>query len=35
MIKLTVKASAEKAWLIHYEFSFSLNSGDKPNGAQK
>ena len=35
MIKLTVKASTEKAWLFHYEFSFSLNSGDKPNGAQK
>ena len=35
MIKLTVKASAEKAWLFHTEFSFSLNSGDKPNDAQK
>ena len=27
------KASAEKAWLL-YEFSLSLNPGDKPNVAQ-
>ena len=33
LIKLTVKASSEKAWLL-YEFSFSLNPGDKPNDAQ-
>ena len=33
LIKLTVKASSEKAWLL-YEFPFSLNSGDKPNDAQ-
>ena len=33
LIKLTVKASLEKAWLL-YEFSFSLNPGDKPNDAQ-
>ena len=30
LIKLTVKASAEKAWLF-YEFPFSLNPGGKPN----
>ena len=30
LIKLTVKASSEKAWLL-YEFPFSLNLGDKPN----
>ena len=35
LIKLTVKASSEKAWLaILYEFPFSLNPGDKPNDAQ-
>ena len=33
LIKLTVKASSEKAWLL-YEFPFSLNLGDKPNDAQ-
>ena len=33
LIKLTVKASSEKTWLL-YEFSFSLNPGDKPNDAQ-
>ena len=33
LIKLTVKASSEKAWLL-YEFPFSLNSGNKPNDAQ-
>ena len=33
LIKLTVKASSEKAWLF-YEFPFSLNPGDKPNDAQ-
>ena len=33
LIKLTVKASSEKAWLL-YEFPFSLNPGDKPNDAQ-
>ena len=33
LIKLTVKASSEKAWLL-YEFPFSLNLGDKPNHAQ-
>ena len=33
LIKLTVKASSEKAWLL-YEFPFSLNSGDKPNDPQ-
>ena len=32
LIKLTVKASSEKAWLL-YEFPFSLNPGDKPNDA--
>ena len=32
LIKLTVKASSEKVWLL-YEFSFSLNTGDKPNDA--
>ena len=32
LIKLTVKASSEKVWLL-YEFSFSLNPGDKPNDA--
>ena len=29
LIKLTVKASSEKAWLL-YEFPLSLNPGDKP-----
>ena len=33
LIKLTVKASPEKAWLL-YEFSFSLNPGGKSNDAQ-
>ena len=35
LIKLAncFKASAEKAWLV-YEFSLSLNPGDKPNVAQ-
>ena len=33
LIKLTVKASSEKAWLL-YEFPFCLNPGDKPNDAQ-
>ena len=33
LIKLTVKASSEKAWLL-YEFPFSLNPSDKPNDAQ-
>ena len=33
LIKLTVKASSEKAWLL-YEFSFSLNPGGKPNDTQ-
>ena len=33
LIKLTVKARSEKAWL-RYEFQFSLNPGDKPNDAQ-
>ena len=33
LIKLTVKASSEKAWLL-YEFPFSLNPGDKPSDAQ-
>ena len=33
LIKLTVKVSSEKAWLL-YEFPFSLNRGDKPNDAQ-
>ena len=31
LIKLTVKPSVDKAWLLYYGFSFSLNSGDKPN----
>ena len=30
LIKLTVKTSSEKAWLL-YEFQFSLNPGDKLN----
>ena len=34
LIKLTVKARAEKAWLL-YEFPFSLNPSEKPNDAQK
>ena len=34
LIKLTVKASLEKAWLL-YEFSFSLNPGDKPNNSKE
>ena len=33
LIKLTIKASSEKAWLL-YEFPFSLNPGYKPNNAQ-
>ena len=33
LIRLTVKANSGKAWLL-YEFPFSLNPGDKPNGAQ-
>ena len=33
LVKLTVKVSAGKAWLL-YEFTFSLNPGDKPNDAQ-
>ena len=33
LIKLTVKASTEKMWLL-YEFPFSLNPGDKPNDTQ-
>ena len=33
LIKLTVKARSEKAWLL-YEFPFSLNPGNKPNDAQ-
>ena len=33
LIKLTVKASSEKAWLL-YEFPFSLNPGGKPNDTQ-
>ena len=33
LIKLTVKASPEIAWLL-YEFPFSLNPSDKPNDAQ-
>ena len=33
LIKLTVKPSSEKAWLL-YEFPFSLSPGDKPNDAQ-
>ena len=32
LIKLTVKTSSEKAWLL-YEFSFSLNPDDKSNDA--
>ena len=32
LIKLTVKARAEKAWLLH-EFLFSLNPPDKLNDA--
>ena len=35
LIKLTVKVSAEKAWLLYHKFPFSLNPGDKPNVAQK
>ena len=31
--QLSVEASSEKVWLL-YEFSFSLNPGDKPNDAQ-
>ena len=33
LIKLTFKASSEKAWLL-YGFPFSLNPGGKPNDAQ-
>ena len=33
LIKLTVKVSSEKAWLL-YEFPFSLNPGGKPNDAK-
>ena len=33
VIKLTVKASSEKAWLL-YEFPFRFNSGGKPNDIQ-
>ena len=33
LIKLTVKASSEKAWLLN-EFRFSLNRGYKLNDAQ-
>ena len=33
LIKLTVKASSDKAWLF-YEFLFSLNGGDKRNNEQ-
>ena len=33
LIKLTVKTSSEKAWLL-YEFPFSLNLGGKPNDTQ-
>ena len=33
LIKLTVKPSSEKAWLL-YDFPFSLDLGDKPNDAQ-
>ena len=33
LIKLTVKASSEKTWLL-YEFPFSLNPDDKTNDAQ-
>ena len=32
LIKLTVKVSSEKAWLL-YEFSFTLNSDGKRNDA--
>ena len=32
LIKLTVKARAERAWLL-YEFLFSLNPPDKLNDA--
>ena len=32
LIKLTIKANSEKAWLL-YGFPFSLNPGDKPNDA--
>ena len=34
LVKITVKASSEKAWLLLYEFPFSLNLVDKPNDAQ-
>ena len=35
LIKLTVKVNSEKAWLgLLYEFSFSLNPGDKPHNSQ-
>ena len=33
LIKLPVKASSEKAWLL-YELPFSLNLGNKRNDAQ-
>ena len=33
LIKLTVKANSERAWLL-YEFPFGLNPVDKPNDAQ-
>ena len=33
LIKLTVKTSTEKAWLLH-ELPFSLNPGNKLNDAQ-
>ena len=33
LIKLTVKTSSEKAWLL-YEFPFILYPGDKPNDVQ-
>ena len=33
LINLTVKSSAQKAWLL-YDFPFSLNPGDKPNDVQ-
>ena len=29
LLKLTIKVSVEKAWLL-YEFPFSLNPGDQP-----
>ena len=32
LVRLAVKASSKKAWLL--EFPFSLNLGDKPNDAQ-